>query len=131
MMFRVSDIVEANGKTIKENNMLKTHAIPVGALVEVKHQEWHGGGACSKIQARLFVVYCGRDCDGTPLYWLSKIRRDQWDTVTLTTGDWKFNAEISQKIYYGVIGGFSESSLIVIKVTPEVEAGEGSLRWEE
>ncbi len=35
------------------------HAIPIGTLVEID------------TGARLFVVYQGRDCDQTPLYWLS------------------------------------------------------------
>lgn len=55
-----SEIVEENGKTIRENNMEKTHQIPLGTLVEV-----------SESGIRLFVCSQGRDCDGTPLYGLS------------------------------------------------------------
>ena len=61
----VGDIVEANGKTWKENNLELKHNIPIGALVEIN---WDGGeynGIC------LFVVEHARDCDGSPLYGLS------------------------------------------------------------
>ena len=54
-----SEIVEANGKTIRENNMEKGHNIPLQSLVETAEG------------LRLYVVMHGRDCDGTPLYWLS------------------------------------------------------------
>jgi hypothetical protein len=58
----ISDIVEENGKTIKE----------------VKLDEWFGGGACQKLHARLWVVLHTRDCDGTPLYTLSHHKDAAW-----------------------------------------------------
>jgi hypothetical protein len=58
----IHDIVEANGKTIKENNLDKKHGIPVGALVEVNFEDFKGNGI------RLYVKKHTRDCDGTPLY---------------------------------------------------------------
>jgi hypothetical protein len=64
-MIYVSDIVEPNGKTIKQNNMDIQHKIPIGTLVEVY---WEGGEYNG---VRLFVVEHVRDCDGTPLYNLS------------------------------------------------------------
>ena len=39
-----SDIVEENGKTIRENNLEKQHKYQVGDLVEVELSEWHGEG---------------------------------------------------------------------------------------
>ena len=64
-LVNVADIVEENGKTIKENNMQKQHSIAIGTLVEVNidYLEEHG--------IRLFVCSHDRDCDGTPLYTLS------------------------------------------------------------
>ncbi len=69
----LSDLVDPddpNGRTYRQVNAAKTHGIPLGALVEL------GNGA------RLFVVYLGRDCDQTPLYWLAmspdEDRRDKW-----------------------------------------------------
>ena len=65
-------IVEANGKTIRENNLETIHRIPIGSLVEVKFNSWFSDGACWKVHARLWVVHHSRDCDGTPLYTLSR-----------------------------------------------------------
>jgi len=56
----VSDIVEKNGKTVRENNLLLKHKLPIGSLVEIKNTG-----------VRLFIVAHHRDCDGTPLYMLS------------------------------------------------------------
>jgi len=50
------DIVEKNGKTIRENNLEKTHKYPIGSLIELTDGE------------RLYVMSYGRDCDGSPLY---------------------------------------------------------------
>lgn len=73
----VHDIVEANGKTIKENNMEKGHTIPLGALVEVENLRISTGYEeegqpllTMKGWGRLYVTRHGRDCDGTPLYGL-------------------------------------------------------------
>ena len=74
----VADIVEPNGKTIRENNMEKQHNLRVGDLVEVKTDEWKGDGACMKIHARMFIVWCGRDCDGTPLIGCRQLQEIKW-----------------------------------------------------
>jgi hypothetical protein len=66
----VSDIVEGNGKTIRQNNMEKTHEIPLGALVEITSEDSiYEDDPTNGL--RLFVVNHSRDCDGTPLYDLS------------------------------------------------------------
>lgn len=58
----VPNIVESNGKTVRENNLKIPHAIPLKTFVEVDldYSESHG--------CRGFVVEHQRDCDGTPLY---------------------------------------------------------------
>lgn len=61
----VKDVVEANGKTIYENNKEKDFDIPLGALVEIRSTELSESGV------RLFVVLQERDCDGEPLYGLA------------------------------------------------------------
>ncbi len=58
------DIVEENGKTVKENNLENKHVIPIGSLVEVLNPEESKG-------LRLFVMRHTRDADGTPLYALT------------------------------------------------------------
>lgn len=65
------NIVEANGKTVRENNQAIAHALPLGALVEIT-TDCPMGEFCTIYKgARLFVVRYDRDCDGTPLYALS------------------------------------------------------------
>lgn len=106
----VSDIVEANGKTVRENNMAIEHKIPLGTLVEVKYDTWFGGGACERVHARLWVVGHTRDCDGTPLYLLGQCRGEP---------------------NHHTKNGFGEESLTPIAVTKEIIDGEGALTWEE
>ena len=143
----VADIVEPNGKTIRENNMEKQHNLRVGDLVEVKTDEWKGDGACMKIHARMFIVWCGRDCDGTPLYWLSPTPRDKMDDIVVEfTLDGKrvstrrieeldegYEERITmgQKFYYGFYGGFPEDSLTKIEITERIKQGYDSLHWDE
>ena len=112
----VHDVVEANGKTIRENNQEKTHRIPIGTLVEVKYDTWFGNGACEKVHARLWVVHHGRDCDGTPLYGVSPYRDALCDTVP-------------ERIAARVHGGMAEESLTPIEVTPDLVYGIGVLEW--
>ena len=66
MTILVPDIVEANGKTIRENNLELKHRYPIGSLVEVSSDFDQGDNGL-----RLFVVRHSRDCDGEPLYDLS------------------------------------------------------------
>ena len=64
---RFADIVEANGRTIRQNNLDIQHKLPIGALVEIRCSdvpEWDG--------CRLYVAKHDRDCDGTPLYSLGQ-----------------------------------------------------------
>lgn len=76
MVVKYSDIVEANGKTIRQNNMNIKHKFVVGDLVEADitiYNERDGSYLELKGKCKLFVVMCARDCDGTPLYCLADI----------------------------------------------------------
>ena len=112
----IGDIVEGNGKTIRENNMCIKHNIPIGTLVELKWDKWHHGGACEKIHARLWVVKHARDCDGSPLYNLSYFK---------SLGPLDFIPPGSVEC------GFSEEMLKPIEVTKEIKIGEDVLDWTE
>lgn len=143
---RFGDIIEANGKTIRENNLEKQHNLCVGDLVEVKTSEWKGDGACLKIHARMFIVHCGRDCDGTPLYWLSPTPKDRMEDIVVEFPmDGKRYATkrvdeldeeheecltMGQKFYYGFYGGFPEESLTKIEMTERIKQGYDSLHWD-
>ena len=58
----LSDMIEENGKTVKENNITIKHKIPIGTLVEVDCDY------LSSHKVRLYVKEHTRDCDGSPLY---------------------------------------------------------------
>jgi len=81
---------DPQGRSYRQVNAEKKHTIPVGTLVELESG------------TRLFIVYHGRDCDQTPLYWLSddpedrEQIRDGW-----TNPGWS--------------GGWAEDSLQVVK----------------
>jgi hypothetical protein len=121
----IGDIIEENGKSIKENNLEKKHNIPIGSLVEIKWDEWHGNGACWKVHARLWVVSHDRDCDRTPLYsisrWSPKFIQGLLDSgfpPPLLINGFKHS-------------GFSEESLIPIEITEDLKDGEGALEWKD
>lgn len=74
------DIVEGNGKTIRENNSDRPHEFELGEIVEVDvDHDWpgsvEGDGILVKLsgRCRLYVVGHMRDCDGTPIYMLSDL----------------------------------------------------------
>ncbi len=85
-MIILHNLVEDNGKTIRENNLERSHKYPKGTLIEVE------GGA------RMFVYKQTRDCDGSPLYTLT------WDR------DFE-NAELNRCMAYG----FGEEGMILIE----------------
>lgn len=58
------DPADQQGRTYRQVNAEKKHQIPLGSLVETEDG------------VRLFVVHLGRDCDQTPLYWLSHDKDD-------------------------------------------------------
>lgn len=134
MVINVADIVEENGKTIRQNNLEKTHDIPIGTLVEVKFDEWHGDGACEKVHARLWVVSHDRDCDGTPLYSLSKYKDLMFVNGSLKyrgEDGWWIKEEVVLRIANDWHTGYSRESLTPIEVTKELINGVGSLYWHE
>lgn len=127
-----ADIVEPNGKTIRENNLERKHAIPISTLVEVKYDTWHGDGACEKVHARLFVLLHTRDCDGTPLYTLGRhppSADPEWvkpeDLLGLSFSPRHLLAES----WYGAKHHMGEEGLVPVEVTPALIRGDDTLRW--
>lgn len=115
------DIVEENGKTVKENNLERNHNIPIDTLVEVKYDDWFGDGACQKVHGRFWVVEHCRDCDGTPLYNLSEHRKAALHEFRCHFGEYAVKNH----------GPFPEDALTIIDVTPELVYGTGALTWED
>jgi len=69
-VINIADLVDPNdpdGRTYRQVNAARSHAIPLGTLVELESG------------ARLFVVFLARDCDQTPLYSLASYP-DEHDT---------------------------------------------------
>lgn len=111
----IADMVNPEtGKTYREENYALAHKIPVGTLVEVKFDSWFGRGCCWKVHARLFVYAHTRDCDGTPLYSLSR-----WKPGELP--------HLQTDKHHG----FGEDALTIVEVTPELIEGHGALEWGE
>jgi hypothetical protein len=103
-LINIADLVDpATGKTYRQMNLETQHNIPTGALVEIgceeDDDEWAG--------VRLFVAWQGRDCDGTPLYWLTPSKDAVRYNNTHAPHDefWKGS----------YVGGFSEGSLTMIR----------------
>lgn len=114
----VPDIVEANGKTVRQNNLEIAHTIPLKTFVEIDsdYNESHG--------CRGYVVDYERDCDGTPLYGLSLDPTDAEHIANMRRGvDEKLDqAEAWLKLARSrVNGGWGEDSLIIL-ATPDNRA---------
>ncbi len=69
----VADMVDPSdpmGRTYREVNLERQHQLSIGSLVELDSG------------ARMFVAELGRDCDGSPIYWLAAARdhsdRSKW-----------------------------------------------------
>jgi hypothetical protein len=102
-IINVADIVDSTdpqGRTVREVNRAKTHAIPIGALVEVGDDRYPDPSD----GIRLWVVHHSRDCDQTPLYELAP---DRDDTV-------KINPRFRNPKW---VGGYSEDGLKVIRLS--------------
>ena len=114
----VGDLVEKNGKTVKQNNLERQHKIPLGSLVEVGGDDSINTKGC-----RLFVVDCSRDCDGTPLYTLSfdkEAMREYRDAVdNCEKCDTNLEKQLSKLIEWKAMGrldsGYPEHLLTAIK----------------
>lgn len=89
------DPKDTAGRSYRQVNAEKSHGIAVGTLVEIRTEEGGGEGV------RMYVVSHGRDCDMTPLYYLSA---DKHDTEERMPG---FRNP-------GWTGGFSEDSLSIV-----------------
>lgn len=83
------DQTDPQGRTYKQINTSKSHDIPIGTLIELVSG------------VRLFVVFHGRDCDMTPLYYLC---HRQTDTEQKESGfrnpEW--------------LGGFPQGTLTIV-----------------
>lgn len=94
----MSDIEDDDGLTSKERNSKLEHAIELGSLVELSSG------------VRAFVVHCGRDCDKTPLYWISLSPQPLFFKGSIYN-----DRGITHECLWGKLdGGYSEGSVTFI-----------------
>ncbi len=108
------DIVEANGKTIRENNLAIQHKYPIGTLVETEREDSHGEKRRIEGRGQLYVAWHSRDCDGSPLYHLSAVPTDKWDYIRPEDAfgiDQDFRLFLKAKTFYNIVLNVGEDSL--------------------
>jgi len=132
------DLTMKDGRTWREQNLEDLHhGIPLGTLVEVQYDTWHGDGACEKIHARLWVVEHTRDCDGEPLYSLCSRSLEQIEDLIgayfRPNGSLKVPSDLTtiQLAFINLKGGFGEESLTPVEITDDLKRGIGSLEWRD
>lgn len=100
------DVVEENGKTVKENNLSHGHSIPLDTLVEVVSpygDDYKGIRYDDDYEGiRLYVVDHTRDCDGEPLYGLG------------LKGQRREKGRYASALNQNILHGFGEHELKVI-----------------
>ena len=109
------DLVEANGRTWRENRLALPHNIPLKTLVEVEIEKVFANDTSLKGVVQMYVLWHGRDCDGSPLYWLgtSPEGADEWPPEGSTVV-----ARMLHRSIYDVDGGHHEDSLRVVPEAP-------------
>jgi hypothetical protein len=108
-IIKFSEIVEANGKTIRENNLEIEHKIPIGALVEVEITKHFANDTSITGRVQLYVIEHTRDCDGSPLYTLGK------SLGALDDPESNYKIRLFWMWMYGIEQGYPESSLTVVE----------------
>lgn len=121
----IGDLVQENGKTVKENNLELVHNVPVGSLVEITYESEYEEPSERVKGLRLFVVKHSRDCDGSPLYALSHSlsAQDDYDKIEQDIAQHKYGDEMELRLMMllkwqamgKILNGYDEGSFTVIK----------------
>jgi hypothetical protein len=116
-IIQLSSIVDPEtGLTIKQENLAKTHGIPLFTMVEIVRDPAHPDPDDG---LRLFVQAHIRDCDGTPLYALTA-------RYTLVGRSLDHNDDSEDERFYarlyagGTIHGYREESLTIFRTAEDV-----------
>jgi hypothetical protein len=118
---------EGSDKTYRQLNMEKTWNIPLNSLVkELKYNLSTGEYVDHPHGMVLRVVRQGRDCDGTPLYYLGSMTAERYEEQMALMRRAVVKVEGEPAIsgrYFGplVEGGYAEESLKVIALPHEIE----------
>lgn len=108
----------ATGKTFKQENSEKTHAIALDTIVKVMTyvSETHSYEE-RPYNLVLRVVRHGRDCDMTPLYYLSHLKTQEYLDSCKLLEDLGFKGDVFKPRLYG---GLSEDCLKVMALPDEI-----------
>jgi hypothetical protein len=109
-LVNVADLLDGEtGRSFRELNAEKTHAIPLGALVEVVDGDNKGRWGNVDCGVRLYVVEHTRDCDQTPLYTLA---------ASFKTARNFRHESLLKRLSARVESGYAEENLTVVKLPP-------------
>jgi hypothetical protein len=128
-MINVADLVNpASGKTYREENFAATHTVPLNALVEVMKYERVNGEyeyVRNPHGLRLYVTKHSRDCDGTPLYYLSHMTAEEYQRQYDLANRGVMHIDgfaVKGSIFApNLDGGYSADSLFVVCEAPEID----------
>lgn len=119
-ILNISDLVESNGNTWKENNLKLQHSIPLFTMVELELES-------SEVEngLRYFVQGHSRDCDGTPLYRLTTDVKLVGKDIDLKDAIKSCQKDLLDGIWnavdYGrIVFNYPENCLKVIKSAEEI-----------
>ena len=119
---------EGSSKTYRELNNELQHAIPLNSLVQMRRYGKNVNGNSDYIDNTqgmiLRVAKHGRDCDGTPLYYMSHMKAEDYESrmafvskgyMVLDGMNWK--GELFGPLLYG---GFGKDAIKLIALPEDV-----------
>lgn len=115
----VPNLIESNGKTIRQNNLERPHAIPLKTLVEIVVAVDDDYCMDKYRGVRAYVVTHERDCDGTPLYGLSQNRDVVEDEAVQGYTDPQIKALVESLYRAQINSGHAEEGLRIIDLKRE------------
>ncbi len=122
----VADLVNKDtGKTYRQENNEKTHNIPLGSVVKVLSYDSEKHSYYEHPQGKILnVVEHGRDCDGTPLYYLHFLTISEYERsndvmrrAVVEVDGMRVRGDIYRQRSYG---GIPEESIKLIALPHEV-----------
>jgi len=119
-LINVAELVNpATGKTYREENNARVHAIPLNALVEVMKYDMDESVYVDNPHGlRLYVTRHGRDCDGTPLYYLSHMTIAEYNDICEFMKMCQLHGDVFKP---RLAGGYPEECLKVVSLDPEID----------
>lgn len=126
-VLQICDLVNPeSGLSYREENRLQSHNIPLFSLVEVVGNPASPG---PNDGMRLFVQRLGRDCDQTPLYWLTLDYKVVGHDLSLGGNKTEHELMLARLKGGSTMGGYREESLVVIRSAEDVIAAIEEEGW--